>query len=259
MPRANEMPRAQREGPPRTDGGLPTIKMDRCHSLHSPLQKGNVDDHAIIDNQDAAHHDGPHRKAARAHQVNERRHRLRRARRLATGRARQEEERCLQQLLDEHANRARLATARRSQRHLVEHAAHARQEAAATCDLMAELDGLMAECCRDMAALPAEMAATTALLSTVSGSANAADNRWREVTASLVTAALMSAATFDDDRHCHEGPATAAALAAQASMAAYKMLDGGSTHPFHGGLPHPPRKRARGRRTRPRVCRQHGP
>jgi hypothetical protein len=124
---------------------------------------------------------------------------------------------------------------------------------------MAELDGLMAECCRDMAALPAEMAATTALLSTASGSATAADNCWREVTASLVTAALMSAATFDDDRRCHEASATAAASAAQASMAAYKMLDGGSTHPFHGGLPHPPRKRARGRRTRRRVCQRHGP
>jgi hypothetical protein len=254
MPCANEMPRAQREGPPRTGGGPPTIKMDQCHSLRSPLQKGNVDDHAIVDKQDAAHHDGPHWKATHPHQVNERRHHLWRAWRRATGRARQEEERCLQQLLDEHANRARLATARRSQCHLIEHAAHAQQEAAATCDLMAELDGLMAECCRDMAALPAEMAATTALLSTASGSATAANNRWREVTVSLVTAALMSAATFDNDRCCHEVPTTAAALATQASMAAYKMLDGGSTHPIHGGLPHLPRKRACGRRTCRRVC-----
>ena len=68
-----------------------------------------IDELAIVNKQDAAHHDGPHRKAAAKHAVC----------------ARQEEERCLQQLLDEHANRAHLETARRSQRHLVEHAAHA--------------------------------------------------------------------------------------------------------------------------------------
>ena len=41
MPRETEMPRTQREGPLRTGGGPPTMKMDRSHSLPPPPQMGN--------------------------------------------------------------------------------------------------------------------------------------------------------------------------------------------------------------------------
>ena len=146
---------------------------------------------------------------------------------------------------------------------------------------MAVIDSLMAECCSDIAALQAEMAA---LLSTESGSMSAADARRRGMGASAAalaaqalratlpakclrhaTAPQASAAALADTRRHETAASAAASVAAAASipslhpfealMAVLKMLDGGGAHPFCGGPLHPPQMRARGRRLCRRVCR----
>ena len=257
MPRENGMPH-NNEMPPLKKGNalVDTTIVDEQDAAHyhwprSPLKKGSsLVDTAIVDEEDAANYHLPRSPTL------------------------------IRLLLDEHAAHTRRVATRRRQRLLHERAARARRDAAAHRSLMATLDSLMAECCSDVAALLAEIdladdrryeAAANAAMSATMGSGETLPSaRLRhpmaaQAAASAAADSADTVAAMVTNSHCYEAAvATAASTPSlrpfDAVMMAFKMLDGGNTHPFRcGPLPHPPRKRARDRRTRRRICRRHGP
>jgi hypothetical protein len=259
-----------RPRPPLKKGNAPVTKpiVDGQNTAHharprSPLEAGNVLVNTS-DEQDAARHDGL-QLLLDEHAASSRREAARRR----------------QLLLDERAARARQEAAANCSlmAKLDSLMAECCSDIAA---LQAEIN--LADDRRHEATANAAMSAATGSGATLpsarlrhmmAAKASAApianDHRCHEAAASAAAtaaaaaaASAAAAAALDNNRRCNKAAvATAASTPSlrpfDAVMMAFKMLDGGSAHPFRCELPHPPRKRTHDRGTRRRVCRRHGP